>query len=90
MLQFHAIYENGVLRPVDPIELAEGSTVEVMIVGGSNHTAPILDEDLGDQLVGDELAALLDRIEALPFEPQPDDRTDAAVNHDYFLYQKER
>ena len=31
-LQIEAVYENGVLRPVDPIELTEGQHLQVILI----------------------------------------------------------
>lgn len=39
-------------------------------------------------LVGEELAALLDRIDALPYTPHPDGRTDISSRHEDILYPK--
>lgn len=69
-----AIYENGVFRPLDPVELPEGARVEVNPVGHNG----VQSAGEGDRatatkpLVGEALAALLDEFEALPLEGEPD------------------
>jgi len=40
-----AVYENGVLRPTRPLELAEGETVEVTVARPAPATEPISDEE---------------------------------------------
>lgn len=40
-------------------------------------------------LVGEELVALLESLDALPYTPHPDGRTDIAEHHDDILYPKE-
>jgi predicted DNA-binding antitoxin AbrB/MazE fold protein len=85
-----AIYENGVFRPLDPVELPEGARVEVSPVGhngvqsGGEGQRPTATKPL----MGEALAALLDEFEALPYTPHPDGRTDISVNHDEILYPK--
>lgn len=40
-----AVYENGVLRPARPLELAEGETVEVTVSKPKPAEVPISDEE---------------------------------------------
>lgn len=40
-------------------------------------------------LVGEELVALPESLDALPYSPHPDGRTDIAAHHDEILYPKE-
>jgi predicted DNA-binding antitoxin AbrB/MazE fold protein len=89
METIRAVYEDGVFRPVGPVELPEGAWVEVTAIG-QNEAQPA-DENQGQRkatkpLVGEELAALLDQFEALPYTPHPDGRTDISENHDEVLY----
>lgn len=87
------IYENGVFRPLHPIELPEGVQLEVAIIrqlnGHSAEVAHIID---ADRLMTDEehteLIASLDAIVALPYQAHPDGRTDISANHDDILYRK--
>lgn len=70
--QFTAVFENGVLRPKEPIALLEGTEVEVVIVqeeeeSGSRRSAEILAE-----------------IAALPIEGSGDPFT--SRDHDKVLY----
>ncbi len=48
-IMIRAVYENGVLRPVEPLALAEGATVAVTITAaGPSHSvmrAPSLEEE---------------------------------------------
>ncbi len=69
-----AVYENGVFRPLDPVELPEGARVEVNPVGqnGVQFTGEGQRPKSAKPLVGEELAALLDEFEALPLEGEPD------------------
>ncbi len=40
-----AVYENGVLRPKEPMSLAEGETVEILVMPRSQRSpAEIMDE----------------------------------------------
>ena len=92
METIRAVYENGVFRPLDPVELPEGAWVEVSPVG--RNRAQSTGEGQGrtarakKPLVGEELAALLDEFDKLPYTPHPDGRTDISVNHDEMLYPK--
>src|SRR5258708_61961 len=103
MVSVRAIYENGVFRPLGPIELPEGARVEVIVVeqpeiGATDSiiaqgtTGP---EGMGTgtasnkPLVGKQLAAALDQIASLPYAPHPDGRTDIGVHHDDILYPKD-
>ena len=67
-----AIYENGVLRPVDPVDLDEGARVRLLIVRerrpGAKTPAEILAE-----------------IAALPREGSSEVET-ASRDHDKYLY----
>jgi predicted DNA-binding antitoxin AbrB/MazE fold protein len=85
------IYENGVFRPLSPVELPEGARVKMIIIeqsdlipeeanGLANTTGPA---------VGEDLVALLDQVAALPYTPHPDAQTDVSSRHDDFLYPKD-
>jgi predicted DNA-binding antitoxin AbrB/MazE fold protein len=71
-----AIYENGVFRPLEPIELAEGSRVELLIDPPRSSTPPWTDPK--------KLARALEQIAALPPEG-PNDGFSGA-DHDEVLY----
>lgn len=81
MQTIKAIYSEGVFRPVDPVELPEGSWVEVSFIehtetqSRANGVATL-------PLVGEELAALLKRIDALALESET--KPDLSTN--YRLY----
>lgn len=90
MPPIEVIYENGVFRPLQPIELAEGTRLEVIVIP-RKETQPVeLDQtvEATGPLVGEELIARLDEIAALPYTPHPDGRTDIAAHHDDILYPK--
>src|SRR3982751_1311738 len=88
MPPIEAIYENGVFRPLSPIELPEGARVEVIVIepgpGSLSREAEVV-----EPAVGEELAALLDQVAALPYTPHPDGQTDVSSRHDDFLYPKQ-
>ncbi len=67
-----AIYEQGVLRPLQPVELSEGAMVEVILI--SQKAAPD----------GPVAAKLLAEIAALPDEGLPDPFS--GQDHDQVLY----
>lgn len=69
----HAVYENGVFRPTQPIELPENSQVDLVIQklpGDSSTTAPLA-----------KIAAI-----AAAFRENQDLPTDLAQQHDHYLY----
>lgn len=70
-----AVYEGGVFRPLNPVELPEGVWVEVNVIGQNGRQATEDDQSprkATKPLVGEELAALLAEIDALPLEGEPD------------------
>lgn len=69
---FAAVYENGVLRPLEPLNLEEGVRVEVAVVESRSPVA------------AGSPAEILSRIAALPVEGAGDPET--ARHHDRFLY----
>jgi predicted DNA-binding antitoxin AbrB/MazE fold protein len=69
---FAAIYEKGVLRPIDPVDLEEGTHVEVMVV----HAAP--------PPGGETAGRILAEIASLPVEGSGDPFT--GRDHDKYLY----
>ncbi len=76
MKTIRAIYENGVFRPLDPVELPEGARVEVSPVGQNGAQSTGVGQGRAAKatkpLVGEELAALLAEIDDLPLEGEPD------------------
>lgn len=72
MRQIEAIYEHGVLRPVNPIDLSEGERVRVILLtrsGASSDTTP---------------AEILAEIAALPEEGSSDQFS--GRDHDTIIY----
>jgi predicted DNA-binding antitoxin AbrB/MazE fold protein len=84
MPSVEAIYENGVLRPLQPLELAEGARLELTIV---EISAPDRDNTRVDEATYSAFLEELDRIADLPLESQP--VADTATNHDSILYPKQ-
>ena len=85
MAAIKAIYENGVIRPLQPLNLAEGARVEVSIIVSSGPDPGYV------QVSEEEYTAFLgelDKIASLPYSPHPDGRTDISTNHDDILYPK--
>lgn len=67
-----AVFENGVLRPIEPIGLTEGAHVEVIIVGDNIAAS------------GKSAADTLLEIAGLPIQGGGDEHT--ARDHDQVLY----
>lgn len=91
METIRAVYEGGVFRPLDPVELPEGAWVEVSPVG-QNGAQPAEEGQsqstrYATPLVGEELAALLEEIDALPLESEPDPTLSARYRE--ILYPKQ-
>ncbi len=75
-----AIYENGVLRPVSPLQLQEGESVKLVLVSGAPEDQfPAVEWD------ADTARAAMKEIAALPAEG-PDDGEPVAREHDRYLY----
>ena len=68
-----AVYENGVFRPVNPIDLPEGTPVEFTLT---------MEDGLPDAAA---TAAAMARIAALPHEGDASDQF-VSENHDHYLY----
>jgi predicted DNA-binding antitoxin AbrB/MazE fold protein len=72
----HAVYENGVFRPVEPVELPENCYV-ALVVQKESHVNP--DANASAPLA--KLAAL-----AGEHPENPDLPADLAAQHDHYLY----
>ena len=72
MNSFTAVYENGVLRPTEPVSLPEGASVAVIVLSTATDGG------------GDDPAAILARIARLPREGGTE--AHAARDHDRHLY----
>lgn len=72
----HAVYENGVFRPLDPVELPENCPVALVVRPEQQQGAQTI---AGDPLM--RLAAL-----AGEHLENPDLPTDFAAQHDHYLY----
>jgi predicted DNA-binding antitoxin AbrB/MazE fold protein len=69
--QLEAIYERGVLRPLQPLDLAEGVKVEIILVSPPEVNRTPFE--------------ILSAIAALPLEVEREEET-AGREHDRFLY----
>lgn len=69
-----AVYEDGVLKPAEPLELAEHSQVEVVIVSASNPTED--DDPTGWKTMREFIGMWKDAPEGEPI----------ARDHDKYLY----
>ena len=72
MRTIHAIYENGVFRPTDPVEFPEKCEVEIAVLSHASGTK---------RTTLSRLAEL-----ARKFEENPDLPEDLAAQHDHYLY----
>lgn len=77
----HAIFDAGVFRPLEPVELAEGTQVEVNVPAAA-PPAELSPEELVRQQAA--IAKFLAKMEALPNEG-PDDGF-SGRDHDKILY----
>jgi predicted DNA-binding antitoxin AbrB/MazE fold protein len=82
--EFHAIYENGVLRPITPLNLPEsvevaGTLEETNIVGGNGTTSAT---DLDRQQKA--LDSMFAEVDKLPQTPRSDSLS--GRDHDKILY----
>jgi predicted DNA-binding antitoxin AbrB/MazE fold protein len=74
-----AKYENGVLRPIEPLPLREGETVDVTVSVAPTRVGPKRDPK--------EVARILKQISAIPRDgPAPDDGLVPSRDHDKILY----
>jgi len=79
MSAIEAVYENGVFRPLQPVELPEGARVAVLAL--DKAPAPVGQQE---PLVGEELMALLKDIDSLPLEAAAD--PDLSTTYREILY----
>jgi len=91
MKSITAVYEKGVFRPLGPVDLPEGAQVEVNVVQ-QKETRPAeasqqATERLVEPLVGEELATLLQSIDALPLEGETHP-ADLSTTYREILYRK--
>lgn len=71
--QLEAVYEQGVLRPLQPLDLAEGVKVEIILVSPPKAKRTPYE--------------ILSAIAALPLEVDREDE-DGGREHDHYLYGK--
>ncbi len=77
----HAIFDSGVFRPLEPVDVAEGTQVAVQIPEAA-PSAELSPEELARQQTA--IARFLERMEAIP-EEGPDDGF-SGRDHDKILY----
>jgi predicted DNA-binding antitoxin AbrB/MazE fold protein len=85
MSPVEVIYENGILRPLSPLHLEEGTRLEVTMVKLAPAT-PEAGEDRVDEAAYVAFLDELDKVAALPLESPP--QPYIAHNHDAILYPK--
>lgn len=71
----HAIYENGIIRPFEPIDLENGEEVDVFLVRKESYNP-------------EHTRRLLKEIAELPIEGNPEPFS--GTNHDEILYPKQQ
>ncbi|MEN3329417.1 MAG: hypothetical protein V7638_4224 [Acidobacteriota bacterium] len=72
--EIEAIYEQGMIRPLQPLELPEGTRLDVIVITHEQHET------------NGKAAKILAEIAALPLEGSSD--TFAGREHDSILYPK--
>ena len=81
----HAIYANGVLRPLDPLDLPEGTRVHVRVEEENNVSpapSPITAAEL--ELQQNALEEMFREVDRIPQTPRNDGLS--GRNHDQILY----
>ena len=73
-----AVFENGMLRPVDDLQLSEGQTVRLVVMT-ADPSPP------ADSATADQTTALLSVIDSLP-DVHLGDESDVVDDHDRYLY----
>ncbi|MEX2170106.1 MAG: antitoxin family protein [Pirellulales bacterium] len=79
---FHAIYEDGVLRPLDPVHFTEHEQVLLAVQNSNGNTAPSEAELVQRQR--ESLAKLRAAMDALPSAAPVDGL--GGADHDQILY----
>ena len=87
MPPIEVIYENGVFRPIQPVELPEGAVGQVLITPTNSQQTLHQQVSESAESPGQRAYRLLMEIAALPHTP-PDEQTDIGVRHDDILYPK--
>lgn len=75
----HAIYDSGVFRPLEPVNLAEGTPVVVQLASPSS-----VDSDEVDEVTQQAWRDYLDRMDSLPDDSPRDGLTNR--DHDRIIY----
>ena len=96
MASIEVVYENGVFRPLEPVDLPDGITGEVVLDPSQVPTEPAErggepeseGSQNGHESPGQRAYRLLMEIAALPYDA-PDTRTDISEHHDDVLYPKQ-
>ena len=74
--EIEAVYEQGMIRPLEPLELPEGARIDLIVI---THEQP---------KTNGNAAQIIAEIAALPLEGATDDNS-AGREHDSILYPKE-
>jgi predicted DNA-binding antitoxin AbrB/MazE fold protein len=80
---YQAIFEHGVLRPLQPLPLKEDDVVSISIIGSSEGTQPNADEELARKQ-RETIMAFIEEMEAEPDENPEDGLTNR--DHDRIIY----
>ena len=85
-LEFQAIYEHGVLRPLTPLDLDESAEVTVVALLNGNGAAEDLPEPTPDELTRQQAAlnAMFAEVDRLPQTSRNDGLSNR--DHDQILY----
>jgi predicted DNA-binding antitoxin AbrB/MazE fold protein len=78
-----AIYENGVLKPAQPLPLQEHAQVSVTVEQAAEQSTSASQPVAADMTAAERIAA---RAAALPVDVVSDWPTDGAAQHDHYLY----
>jgi predicted DNA-binding antitoxin AbrB/MazE fold protein len=82
---FQAVFENGVLRPLEPLELAEHAVVSLAIVPEAGDTTPPSAAEVAEaKRQGQAWRTLLEELAQVPDAPDSDGLTNR--DHDRILY----
>ncbi len=77
-----AVYEQGVLRLSRPIDLADGTRVDVIVIASHPALTPVIPDEPGPRKKTP--AEIMSEIAAMPMESSPDGFS--GEDHDQVLY----
>lgn len=80
--EIHAIYEQGILRPAEPLDLPDGSHVQLRLQSVNGHALDTLEVSVADQQAA--LDEMFREVDAIPQTSRSDGLT--GRDHDTILY----